>query len=189
MSSPPSAIHAFLLNEDLSLLLLREWIDYRGMGVLDIAITNRRMRLVWLQRLAGISNTDGDGWAHSHLSMRWLIMRGLKTSRIQMNVKNRAEISDLTFEGFKIANVRHVCLADCRNITDDCCLFQFLSKRDGISLDVGRHLVESIDLHCCESITDEGVSALALGCPQLHTINLGYCNRITDFGVSAQARG
>lgn len=41
-----SVMHVFQLNEDLAQLLLREWRDYRSMGLLDMPLTNRTTRIM-----------------------------------------------------------------------------------------------------------------------------------------------
>lgn len=63
-----SDLHFFLLVEDVSRHLFSEWIDFRSMGMLDMAITNRKMRVVWLQRAMTYSVT-GD-WMHSNSSLK-----------------------------------------------------------------------------------------------------------------------
>ena len=83
----PCMILDLMANEDLSMLFLSEWIDYRSMVTLDVAITNHRTRILWLQRLRSISGGDVNNYMHSDSSMRWLIRRGIKASMIRMNEK------------------------------------------------------------------------------------------------------
>ena len=67
------------------------------------------------------------------------------------------------------------------------------SKRFEITGDTFRGLcipsICSIDLRSCRNLTDDGVSALAEGCPQLSTIYLSDCVSITYVGLSALANG
>ena len=42
--------------------------------------------------------------------------------------------------------------------------------------------------NCC-NITDEGIRALASGCPQLQSLNIAGCYNITDEEIRALARG
>ena len=89
----PCMILDLMVNEDLSLLFLSEWIDYRSMVTLDVAITNHRRRILWLQRLRSISGGDVNNYMHSDSSMRWLIRRGLKPCTIRMNEKYKRSIT------------------------------------------------------------------------------------------------
>jgi len=34
----------------------------------------------------------------------------------------------------------------------------------------------------CDDITDEGIKALATGCPQLQSLDISWCDNITDEG-------
>ena len=49
--------------------------------------------------------------------------------------------------------------------------------------------MRSINLDCCDDITDIGLLALADSCPLFDNISLSECDRITDVGVSAIAHG
>jgi F-box and leucine-rich repeat protein 2/20 len=168
-----------LLNEDVSMSLLSELIDFRSMGTLDMAITNRRTRMMWLQLLRSISGGDVDNWLHNHSSMRWLITRGVRTSSLRMNSKHCASITDLTIIDLDIATVRHVSLRDCQRITG-----VFVS-----TIAARCPLIESIDLCGCGGVDGESISALAHGCPLLQSIDLSFCRRLTDAGILAIAQG
>jgi hypothetical protein len=48
----------------------------------------------------------------------------------------------------------------------------------------GSSQLTSINLYCCDKITDRSVIELAKGWSQLTSINLRYCNNITDASVS-----
>ena len=45
--------------------------------------------------------------------------------------------------------------------------------------------LQSINLFCCNNVTDAGVLALVAGCGQLRNIDLHDCYRVTDECVSA----
>lgn len=85
----PSAMHVFLLNEDVSLLLLSDWLGFGSIGALDVAITNRTTRVLWLQRVRSVSEGDVINWQHSHSSVRWLVMRSLRISSMRMKREYR----------------------------------------------------------------------------------------------------
>ena len=89
----PCMILDLMVNEDLSLLFLSEWIYYRSMVTLDVAITNHRTRILWLQRLHSKSGGDVNNYMHSNSLMRWLIRRGIKASMIRMNEKYKKSIT------------------------------------------------------------------------------------------------
>ena len=46
-----------------------------------------------------------------------------------------------------------------------------------------------MDISSCVKITDEGIRALASGCPQLQSLNISVCGNITDAGIRALASG
>ena len=154
-----------LLNDDLFMLLLSEWIDFRSIGTLDVAITNRRIRILWLQRLRSVTDENFENWVHSHSSMRWLITRGLRTSRIHIideseeDVENDEEeevdeksesITDLTFEGLDATNLREIKFESCLLITDT--TISIISPESSP--------LRSIDLGDCRRITDTGLLSL-----------------------------
>ena len=138
-----SEIPAFLQTEDVSSLLLSEWIDIRTIGILDMAVTNRMTRVVWLRFLRSIKCVTINHWMHSHASIRWLITRGLRVTSIHINILCRHQISDLTFRDVE-------------------------TGREG-----GLSQLQHIDIGRCGSVTDAGISALAQGCPLLQTIKTG----------------
>ena len=200
-----SAMHCFLLNNDLFKLLLSDWVDFRSMGTLDTAITNRSTRITWLNSLPSLSGGDFDSWMHGHLSMRWLIARGIRTSSIQINSNYSDSITHLTLDGIDAARLVHVDLDSCTSITDaavlvlglQCPLLQSIDLGfcDSVSdvgiLAVGQGcpLLQRINLYACDSVTDTGISALGRGCPLLQSIDLYSCVRITDAGISALGHG
>ena len=49
--------------------------------------------------------------------------------------------------------------------------------------------IQNVDLKQCDWITDIGLHALAIGCPELRTINLRDCSKITTEGLAALLLG
>jgi Leucine Rich repeat len=46
-------------------------------------------------------------------------------------------------------------------------------------------MLDLLDLKYCADITDEGLRAVADGCPDLRVFNLFDCSKVTDVGLSA----
>lgn len=51
------------------------------------------------------------------------------------------------------------------------------------SSSVGESNLTSLYFNSCNSITDDGLAALANGCKKIKMLNLCYCNKITDTGL------
>ena len=43
--------------------------------------------------------------------------------------------------------------------------------------------LQSLDLWCCEEVTDVGVSKIGEGSPQLQSLNIYYREKVTDVGI------
>ena len=87
------------------------WLDFASICYLDIAVGNKAERLLWLHSLHTIDSAAIDGYEHCHSSIRWLITRGARTTRIQVRrivTTSQGEkndtINDLTF-----ASVDFIC--------------------------------------------------------------------------------
>lgn len=115
-SISPFEMNNLLLNEEVSMLLLNEWIGFWSLGHLDMAITNHRTRTLWLQCLVRMNNSDCGTWMQCYSSMRWLITRGVKISRIMINDMDPIHrITARTFDDFHIDTLQYVSLAGCLN--------------------------------------------------------------------------
>jgi Leucine Rich repeat len=174
----PFPIQKFLLCEHVFSCFLNDWIDPRSMSTLDMAITNRdpnqNTRLLWL-RVLGLANFSGD-WNHSHLSIKWLIMRGLRTTSIEIGKRDGNEITDSTFESINICCPLSISLDECHNIGDQCL------KR----IAIGCPCLKKISLSG-PNITDAGVSSIGYGCSRLQTIDTTFDDDISE--VSAVVSG
>ena len=49
--------------------------------------------------------------------------------------------------------------------------------------------LQSLNICCCNKITDEGIRALASGLPRLQSLDISNCGDITDEGIRAVASG
>ena len=166
----------FLAIESRYIPFLCTWLNVESLGVLDIALSSHSARKPWLIILKSISCQAIDVWRHSHSSMIWMMLRGLHVTQVLVDHDHQDGVSDETFVAVGIT---------CGGISHD-----YDVKGDSIwSIWEERKYLLSIDLSCCQNITDVGVSALGDGCDQLHTIDLSGCDSITDMGVSALGRG
>ena len=197
----------FQLSDDNFHYLL-SWLDVVCICKLDIAIGNAHERSLWLNSLHTMDSKAVDEYEHNHDSIRWLIRRGARATRIRIRrtIRELDRITDQTFGGMcdsftsnadtdgrndGLQNRGAVTLQSHstvrerlrnRDITTDTSTFTFVSSQ-------GCPYLASIDLSLCTSISDIGVSALAEGCHQLTSIDLYSCHRISDIGVSALAEG
>ena len=191
-----------LSEESFSYLL--SWLDLVCLSKLDVAIGNTDERLLWLRSLRTMDSKAFDAYEHSHSSLRWLIRRGARATRIRIlgTELERDRITDQTLAGVGSLFTTN---AHNRNFDNDgagtfnshSAVGDRLRNRD-ITIETntctlvrrwGYHQLTSIDLSCCRHISDIGVSALAEGCHSLTSINLRHCNRVSDIGVSALAEG
>ena len=127
--------------------------------MLDIAVSSHSARKPWLIMLKSIGCHAINVWRHSHSSMIWMMLRGILVTQVLVDLYHKDRVSDVTFVAVSIT---------CGGISNDDEV-----KDDSIwSIWEERRYLLSIDLSCCQNITDVGVSALGAGCGQLHTINL-----------------
>ena len=73
----------FQLGDD-SFHYLLSWLDLICICELDIAIGNNDERLLWLHSLHTMDSGLVDEYGHTHLSIRWLITRGARATRIRI---------------------------------------------------------------------------------------------------------
>ena len=63
---------------------LISWLDLVCICRLDTAIGNEVERSLWLHRLLMMDSKVVDEYKHSHSSIRWLITRGARATRIRV---------------------------------------------------------------------------------------------------------
>ena len=201
----------FQLGDD-SFRNLLSWLDIGSICYLDIAVGNVGERLLWLHSLQMMDSQVVDEYEHNHSSIRWLIMRGARITRIRLTqIEDIGRINDETFRGIGILYVPNMSrskrlVSVLRNVLRRAFGFSMRNCNitNGADTDVSVRMhgcphLKHIDLGypsflvCGNSniprITDIGVSAIAEGCPHLTSISLRTCYNISDIGISAIAQG
>jgi hypothetical protein len=111
----PLLLH--LLNDDLHTRFLSHWLDVRSIAILDVAVSSERCRPHWISFLHLVRSTAIDGMNHSASSVRWLSMRGISVSRLQMKVNAwQLRLCDLSL--LKKFDLLHLGLKGCSSVTD-----------------------------------------------------------------------
>ena len=88
----------FELGDD-SFHFLLSWLDFSCLCKLDIAIGNAYERLLWLHSLHMMDSKAVDEYKHTHSSIRWLIKRGARATRIRVRGP-RLELDGITDQTF-----------------------------------------------------------------------------------------
>ena len=171
---------------------LFSWLDVGCICKLDIAIGNADERSLWLHSLHMIGNKAIDDYNHSHASIRWLIRRGVRATRIHFRGPKLEldRITDETFAGVGILSTQDTHSNNSTNISSIHGSDNVRSVTGGdrirspdIATDTntgvsvsprGSRYLTSIDLSRCRKISDVGLSAIAEGCPRLTSIDLTY---------------
>ena len=183
---------------DNSFRNLLSWLDFGSICYLDIAVGNVDERLLWLHILQTIDNKAVNEYDHHHSSIRWLIMRGARSSRIRVRkvqIKS-GRINDETFRGIGFYYVPYMSRSKrlasfLRNVLRRAFGFNITNGADtGVTVRMhGCPHLEDINLSGSNMLTDVVLRAIAQGCPDLISIDLSCCYTITDIGVSAIAQG
>ena len=85
-------------------------------------------------------------------------------------------------------------LADLRKVSDDAIRQRSLSDTERERLtneleEARKRYLQSLNLYCCENITDASLLEVARRCSNLQSLDLTWCSNITDAGVLAVTRG
>ena len=201
---PMAQLFPSLLSDDLHILLLSLWLDVRSLTTLDVAVSSHRLRPNWLTVLRCLRSEAMDNWGHSLSSLMWLSKRGIRASRVRINVDNSL-VRGCDILLVDTSDIVHLGLRGCSNMTDQCivdvvnCCHKLRSIDIGscgrvtdagvIALGAGCGHLQSINLEGCDMVTDAGVIALGAGCGHLQSINLVGCGQVTDAGVIALGAG
>jgi Leucine Rich repeat len=200
----------YLVIERLHILLICDWLSMQEVGNLDMAMSHRNARKLWLNMLSADGSQAASKWLHSHRSIRWVIQRSICISHLLVDTKHCSRVSDSTFEAAGTTGVGSASIDDSLGTTkllswEGLKYLLHITLRFLLSITIDRSwcitdvIVPALSLECvqlqlidlrgCRRITDIGVSALGHGCGQLQSIDLHGCRRITDIGVSALGRG
>ena len=203
----------FQLGDD-SFRNLLSWLDIVSICYLDIAVGNVGERLLWLHSLQMMDSQAVDEYEHNHSSIRWLIMRGARSTRIRVGrtQMKSGRINDETFRGIGILYVPNMsCSKRLANVLRNVLRRMFGFSLRNCNITNGADIDVSVRMHGCphlkhidlggsidhdlfhlrfsDEVTDICVLAIAQGCRHLSTINLAGCYNISDNSVSAIAQG
>ena len=197
-----AAKHSPSLGDDILLLLTLEWLDAKDLVAFDTANqSNRYIRSIWLRVLRSLPDIRCmTGLSYNHYSIRWLIMRRIKTSSMRVVRVSTDNTIDDTFEGIYLPGLDSM-IVDCgRKMTDRSvqliaagCVNLRVIVMPGCSqlkcslTAVGQHCrgLTSLDFYECAGIVDEDWNMLAKGCIHLQTIIIGMCPLLTNAALEA----
>ena len=194
----------FILDDDDFRCLL-SWLDIDSICCLDIAVGNKNERSIWLRSLHSIDSKRIDEYNHCHNSIRWLITRGARATKIRSDRR----ITDQTFAGVGKVPLQGFPQLTAIDFSRNFSIMETIDRLlDGIfsddadgwsDVDVsdiclsaiaqGCPQLTAINLDSCTAVTDAGISAIAQGCPLLTFIDLSRNKKISDIGLSALAHG
>ena len=191
----------FQLGND-SLRNVLSWLDFGSICYLDIAVGNFDERMLWLRSLQTIDNKAVDRYKHCHSSIRWLIIRGARTTQILARF-SYGGINGTTFRGIGTLPILDMSMSYSERLAS--VLPNVLRRAFGLILrnrnitngadtDVSVKMhgcphLKRIDIECYDKMRNVGLRAIAQGCRNLTSINLSGCHYITDRGISAIAKG
>lgn len=177
-------------SHEVLFLLLLDWLDIRSLRNLDTAITdngcsggevnncmisNEDTKLTWLQCLKTFINLRAlVTMEYDHSWIRWLILRGIKTSRIHVKQASVREIADATFKDIEMSTLRSINLSFCKEI----------SNATIRALSAGCPNITNVTLVNCSGITDASMTILKDQFVELSEVDIENCKRVTDAGVS-----
>ena len=189
------------INEDGLLQLFSNWLDIRSLSALDIAITCRPERLIWLACLRAIDSAAIDTFLHYSSSIKWLVGRNITITRIQINPSY--PLVDNQFEGLITSSVRMINLRGCKLadgvltfLAHACPLLQHVDLEQCIACDADiiafakkSPRLESISLKFSRGIRAAGLTVLTESCPLLESVDCSGFEDLTNTELVALARG
>ena len=151
------------LSNDFVISLLWNWLDFRCLGVMDMAVTNALERRTWLSILSAVEGNILDDWRHCHLSLRWLIKRSVNPKIISTcDISERKSRRVITFD-----SVADISMNSLESIE-----LRHGSMTDAIVPVLVRGCPRLMSIELSGHFTGSGISALAYGFPQLKLISL-----------------
>ena len=196
--------NSFMLfwGDELFDFFLSNWLDPTALGLLDIAITNRRQRTYWLTALSAMQTNAFDNCNFNDCSLRWLILRNVRVAKIQIDCKKKSSMPDSALRGLNNGSLRSLDLSSCRRISDEG-VSSLVKECSGLrNVDLSGCCVTDVSItaiaHECLKleytildfwkVTDIGISALSHRCTSLASIHLGGCD-VTDVSLATLAGG
>ena len=147
-----------------------EWLEFRSWGIVDVAMTSKHIRTMWLKALVSFDGASHRSFPHVDLSLRWMVMRKIKMTSIYLD-----GFVDL-WSSSLISEQRTIDYKPDRGYL-----------RSGTFERISDNKLRTVSLNSSQ-IDDSRVNALAYGCRNITSINLNFCRRITDIGASALAK-
>ena len=150
-------------SNDFVFSLLWTWLDLQCLGVMDMAVTNALERGTWLSILSAVEGNILDDWRHCHLSLRWLIKRGMNPKIIDTcdvtERKSRRAVMYSTLVNISMSSLESIVL-------------RHGSMTDAIVPLLVRGCPQLISIDLSGVFTAVGFTAIACGYPQLKSLNL-----------------
>ena len=84
----------------------------KELGNLDMAVSNHDTREDWLEILAKSASQTVNDWHHSHISMKWVIIRCICITQIHVKDEKCVKVCDSTLEAIGTNVVRPVSCDD-----------------------------------------------------------------------------
>ena len=88
----------------------------KELGNLDMAASNHSAREQWLSALKSSASQAVDEWHHSHISMKWVIMRCIRITQVHVKYEKCFKLSDSTLEAIDIDLLRTVMYDDMERV-------------------------------------------------------------------------
>ena len=171
-------LYEYLIFSALLIHVL-EFLNLRGLGIVDSANTNVKWRPQYLMRLHQMTHSLFRSIQPNEAHIKWVIKRRIKVEEMMFKMYENepadswfvdsGDVSQLGARDASLSQLHTINLAGCNNIT-------YASL---IELSKGCPLLQVIDLGSCENITDASIIGLSKGCPLLHKIDITDNNNIT----------
>jgi F-box and leucine-rich repeat protein 2/20 len=160
-------LKSLLFSEDWIITLISNYLDVCSVNMLDTSISNRIERTLWLASLRFLNMESFHEFEHSSLSLRWLILRGVQTTKIQIKPSDQRTIQE-SFDGIDIPLLVYVDFSLCLHLSDDSIS----------SLALGCPHLKTLILRGCR-IKDAAIEAVSKLCRDLTTLNIDGCIELT----------
>jgi F-box and leucine-rich repeat protein 2/20 len=166
-----------LFSEDWIITLVLNYLDVRSVNVLDTSISNRKDRSSWLASVRLLNMESLHEFEHSSLSLRWLILRGIQTTKIQIKTSDQSTIQN-SLDGIDIPLLTFVDFSNCLHLSDNSIS----------SLSQGCPHLKTLILRGCR-LKDAAIEAVSRFCPDLTTLNIDGCIGLTAACLHYLAHG